>query len=75
MREATTLNPGTDGDEIATEALPEGVRLPVSKVVLGAIGVDDGDVAHHNPMPTRDDAICSLLLKTNELLEMILQRL
>ena len=52
MTEGTKLNPSTlpGGDTIDTE-LVGSVKLPRSKVALGARDVDDGDVASGNPMP------------------------
>lgn len=50
MADNTTLNPGVGGDGIRTEQIGL-VKYPVSKIVLGAAGVDDGDVSAANPLP------------------------
>jgi hypothetical protein len=45
-----TMNPGTGGDTIAADDVG-GIKVPRSKIVLGADGVNDGDVSGSNPMP------------------------
>lgn len=51
MGENTTLNPGSGGDVIATEDPGLGYKIPVSKIRLGALDVDGGDVTPANPFP------------------------
>lgn len=46
----TTLNLGTGGDVIVTEALPSGAKLPVSKIRTGGQDMDGGDVEYDNPL-------------------------
>lgn len=50
MSDNTQLNPGAGGNVIADEEIG-GVHYPKSKLVLGADGVDDGDVHAGNPLP------------------------
>lgn len=50
MADNTTLNTGTGGDVIATDDI-SGVKFQRVKLVLGADGVNDGDVASGNPIP------------------------
>lgn len=50
MANDTVLLPGGGGDTIRTEEIGL-VKYPVSKIALGAAGVDDGDVSAANPMP------------------------
>ena len=49
----TTLNPGAGGDTIVTEQ-PGGVgpKICVTKIRIGALDVDGGDVTPTNPFPT-----------------------
>ena len=58
MADSTQLNPGALGDVIVTEDTfadsgtgVAGQKLPVSKIRLGANGVDLGDVTPANPLP------------------------
>lgn len=58
MADNTQLNSGSGGDSIVTEDTftdsgtgVSGQKLPVSKIRLGANGVDGGDVTATNPMP------------------------
>jgi len=51
MSNNTQLNTNTtSGDIIATEDI-SGVKIQRNKMVIGAYGVDDGDVSSSNPMP------------------------
>lgn len=50
MADNTTINAQTGGDVIATDDIG-GVKYPRSKLVIGADGVNDGDVSAANPMP------------------------
>src|SRR5436190_17311985 len=54
MADGTTLSErvGT-GDVIATDDIA-GVKFPRSKLVIGADGVNDGDVCTTNPLPIND---------------------
>lgn len=58
MADNTTLNTGTGGDVIASDDIA-GVKFQRVKLVHGADGVNDGDVADGNPLPV-DDAGGSL---------------
>jgi len=51
MADNTTLNPGTLGDVIATDDIG-GVKFQRVKLVHGADGTNDGDVADTNALPT-----------------------
>lgn len=51
MANNTQLNLGTGGDLLSTEDIGGGVKLERHKIVLGASGVDDGDVAPTNQLP------------------------
>lgn len=50
MADNTTLNTGSGGDVIATDDIA-GVKFQRVKVVLGADGVNDGDVSSANALP------------------------
>lgn len=50
MADNTTLNAGSGGDVIATDDI-SGVKHQRIKLVIGADGVSDGDVAKSNPLP------------------------
>jgi hypothetical protein len=50
MADNTQLNPGSGGDVIKTEDLGQ-YKLAVSKIYLGAHGVDGGPVGTSNPLP------------------------
>src|ERR1700722_10560396 len=52
MSNNTTLNIGIGGDIIATEDPGLGYKIPVSKIRLGSLDVDGGDVTITNPFPT-----------------------
>lgn len=52
MSDNTLLNPGAGGDTITTEDIG-GVKMPRSKIALGAAGVDGGDVTLTNPFPVQ----------------------
>jgi hypothetical protein len=51
MADNTTLNPGVGGDVIVTEDIG-GVKMPCSKIYLGATGVNNGPVTTENPFPS-----------------------
>jgi hypothetical protein len=50
MADNTILNTGSGGDTIATDDIL-GIKYPRSKIVIGADGVNGGDVSSANPMP------------------------
>jgi hypothetical protein len=50
MADNITTNPGTGGDTLAADDIG-GVKFPRTKLVIGADGVNDGDVSAANPMP------------------------
>lgn len=50
MVDNTELSSGSGGDTIATDDI-SGVKYPRSKIVIGADGTNDGDVASANPLP------------------------
>lgn len=50
MADNTTLSSGSGGDTIATDDIGS-VKYPRSKIVIGADGVNDGDVSSANPLP------------------------
>jgi hypothetical protein len=50
----TTLNTGTGGDVIATDDIA-GVKYQRVKLVIGADGVNDGDVSSSNALPVSDN--------------------
>ena len=50
MADNTTLNNGTGGDVIATDDI-SGVKYQRVKVVIGADGVNNGDISSSNPLP------------------------
>lgn len=50
MADNTTLNAGSGGDTFASDDI-SGVKYPRSKIVIGADGTNDGDVASGNPLP------------------------
>lgn len=52
MADNTQLNSGSGGDVIASDDIGPGVKYQRVKLTLGADGVNDGDVASGNPMPT-----------------------
>ena len=56
MSDNTTLNPGTGGDTIASDEVA-GVKIPRSKIIIGADGVSNGDVAESNPLPVKGQTI------------------
>lgn len=53
MADNTTLNAGIGGDIVRTEDIG-GVKYPVSKIYLGAAGVNGGPVTAANPLPITD---------------------
>lgn len=50
MADNTTLNPGASGDVIASDDI-SGVKFQRVKLIHGADGTNDGDVARANPLP------------------------
>lgn len=58
MADNTTLDAGSGGDTIASDDI-SGVKFQRVKLVIGADGTNDGDVASGNPLPI-DDAGGSL---------------
>lgn len=54
MADNTQLNTGTGGDVIATDDI-SGVKYQRVKIVLGADGVNNGDVSSTNAMPVSDN--------------------
>lgn len=50
MADNTQISLETTGDLVATDDI-EGVKYQRMKVVLGADGVNDGDISSANPMP------------------------
>jgi len=55
MADNITTNPGTGGDTLAADDIG-GVKYPRTKLVIGADGVNGGDVSAANPLPTRISA-------------------
>lgn len=52
MADNTTINAATtSGDVLATDDIGGGVKVPRSKIMLGADGVNGGDVSSFNPLP------------------------
>jgi hypothetical protein len=51
MADNTRLNVGAGGDLIRTEDIGGSYKVPVSKIYLGAAGVNDGPVSAANPLP------------------------
>jgi hypothetical protein len=56
MADNTTLNTGTGGDVIASDDI-SGVKFQRNKIVIGADGVNDGDVSATNPLPIINKAV------------------
>lgn len=52
MSDNTRINPGTGGDNIATEDMGA-YKIPVVKIRTGALDVDGGDVTAANPLATQ----------------------
>lgn len=52
MADNVIANPGAGGETLATDDIG-GVQYPRSKLVIGADGVNDGDVSSANPLPVR----------------------
>ena len=63
MPDNTTLNAGSGGDVIATDDIG-GTKVQRIKVIHGADGVNDGDVAKSNPLPTAETPFPGLTGKT-----------
>lgn len=51
MADNTTLNLGSGGDTLRTEDIGGGIKIPVSKIHVGADDVDGGSVTSANPFP------------------------
>lgn len=63
MADNTILNTGAGGDTLATDDIG-GVKFPRSKLVIGADGVNDGDVSAANPLPITSASLTSIDTKT-----------
>ena len=64
MADNTTINPGVGGDTLRTDDIGGGVKVPVSKIMLGGDGLDTGFVTASNPFPviTMSGSLIGLLL-------------
>lgn len=51
MSDNTTLNSGSGGDIMRTEDIGGGVKIPASKMYVGAHGTDGGPITPTNPAP------------------------
>lgn len=51
MVDNTILNPGTGGDTVASDDIG-GIKFQRVKLIAGINGVNDGDIAKTNPLPT-----------------------
>ena len=60
MAENIELDAGSGGSTVAADEIA-GVHFPRSKIVIGADGVNDGDVSSANPLPVVDAAGNALL--------------
>ncbi len=58
MADNVTANPGAGGATLATDDIG-GVQYPRSKLVIGADGVNDGDVSAANPLPVRVQGVAT----------------
>lgn len=58
MADDVLLNVGSGGDTIGADEIG-GVKFQRNKLIFGADGVNDGDVATDNPFPTREPNIIS----------------
>jgi hypothetical protein len=56
MADNFTASPGAGGDTFAADEIA-GVKYPRSKIIIGADGVNDGDVSASNPLPTTLQAV------------------
>lgn len=56
MADNITTNPGTGGAVLATDDIG-GVQFPRTKIVIGADGVNGGDVSGANPLPVTHGAL------------------
>lgn len=65
MANNTQLNAMSGGDNIATEDI-SGAKIPRSKLVLGALGTDDGDISANNPVPSVEAGATSKVLDSIE---------
>lgn len=52
MADNLVLNPGVGGATLAADEIGIGIFAPRTKLIHGADGVNDGDVAKSNPLPT-----------------------
>lgn len=68
MADNTTLNAGSGGDVIASDDIG-GVKYQRVKVVIGADGTSDGDVASGNPMPVTGTVTANLGATDNAVLD------
>lgn len=80
MADNTTIQQGSGGDTIRTDAVvqPDGttiVKTQVVKIGLGEAGADRGPVTISEPFPVRDRAVLFVLGEIRELLREILDEL
>jgi hypothetical protein len=54
LAEYTELNSGSGGDKISNETLPDGTKMPVSKITTGTTDTTDGPVHRFQPFPVVD---------------------
>ena len=59
MADNIIANPGTGGETLATDDIG-GVQFPRTKLVIGADGVNDGDVSASNPLPVTSASLATL---------------
>src|SRR3990167_8276483 len=70
MADNTTLDSGTGGDVIATDDIL-GVKYQRVKLIIGADGTNDGDVASGNPLPVSGTVTANLSATDNAVLDNI----
>lgn len=63
MSDNTTTNPGTGGDTIGSDDIA-GIKYQRVKLIHGADGVNDGDVASANPLPVEDTQLADVATET-----------
>lgn len=59
MADNIVANPGAGGETLATDDIG-GVQFPRTKLVIGADGVNDGDVSASNPLPVTSASLSAL---------------